>query len=117
MDKKEPFAHKCEHSARVHLLIVLSAALPVRAYANLPASRVPTTSLAPCKWVSDINAASESDVRMKCFACSLQAVTLHCVTFDLTIRNFQFALPACVSAPSRFRVTAEGISLFSVNHA
>ena len=60
----------------VPLFAMLIAALPVPAHENFLASLVAVTSFPLSKCISEMRAASKSDAR-KCFACSLQAVTLH----------------------------------------
>ena len=51
-------------SALVPLFAVLIAALPVRAHENFLASSAAVTSFPLFKWVSEMRAASKSDVRM-----------------------------------------------------
>ena len=50
--------------ALVPLLAVLVAALPVPAHENLRASLAAITSFSLSKWVSEMRAASKSDMRM-----------------------------------------------------
>ena len=53
------------------------------------------------EWVSEMRAASKSDMRMLCLACSLQVVTLHwrfSFTTPCAISNLRF-LPMCLRPP------------------
>ena len=94
--------HRLRTNARtstlVPLLTVLIAALPVPARADFFASLTAAVSLASSRWVSEISAATKSEVRMKCLACLLQFDTLHCkiLITPSEISSFRFLQCVCV---------------------
>ena len=86
--------------AHAPLFAVLIAALPVPAHENFLASLAAVTSFSLSKLVSKMRAASKSDVRMQCLACSPQVVTLHwrIFTTPLAISSIRF-LPMSLRPP------------------
>ena len=93
----------------VPLFAMLIAALPVPAHEDFLAPVTAVTSLSLPKWVSEMRAASKSEVRMWCLACSLQTVTLHWKIFTTP---WQSQICANVFASSSVRVMTKRVAPF-----